>query len=133
VGALSASDVDAWLEKYRRAWEEADVDAAAALFTDDAVYRSSAFREPHEGTAAIRDYWSRTADQLGTRVTIGSPIVEGCRVAVEFWATSTDDDGEGTLAGILFLRFGPDGRCEALREAWNTEDGITPPHDGWGT
>jgi ketosteroid isomerase-like protein len=134
VSSLSAGEVNGWLEGYRRAWEEADQEAAAALFTEDAVYRSSPFRKPHVGTAGIRDYWSGTARQTGTRVLIGTPIVEGNRVAVEWWANFTDaEDGEGTLPGILFLRFAPDGRCEELREAWNWESGIRPPHDAWGT
>jgi hypothetical protein len=133
VGSLSAGEVNGWLEGYRRAWEKADVEAAAALFTEDAVYRSSPFREPHVGTAGIREYWSRTSNQSGTRVLIGTPIIEGNRVAVEWWATFTDEDGEGTLPGILFLRFAPDGRCEELREAWNWELGSRPPHDTWGT
>jgi ketosteroid isomerase-like protein len=134
VGSLSAGEVNEWLEGYRRAWEEADLEAAAALFTEDAVYRSSPFREPHVGTAGIREYWPGTTRQSGTRVAIGRPIVEGNRVAVEWWATFDDaEDGEGTLPGILFLRFAPDGRCEELREAWNWEPGIRAPHETWGS
>lgn len=133
MGSLSAGEVNGWLEGYRRAWEKADVDAAAALFTEDAVYRSSPFREPHVGTAGIREYWSGTSKQSNRRVLMGRPIIEGDRVAVEWWATFTDEDGEGTLPGILFLRFGPDGRCEELREAWNWESGTRPPHEGWGS
>jgi uncharacterized protein (TIGR02246 family) len=133
-GGLDAGDVNGWLESYRRAWEEGDADAAAALFTDDAVYRSSPFREPHVGRAGIREYWANaTASQSGTRVLIGTPIVAGNRVAVEWWATFEDaGEGAGTLPGILFLRFAPDGRCEELRETWNWEAGIRPPYDGWG-
>jgi hypothetical protein len=90
-----------WLHQYGLAWEEGDADAAAALFTEDAVYRSSPFREPHIGRAAIREYWARaTADQTGTKVRFGTPIVEGDRVAVEWWATFDD----GTLPGTLYLR-----------------------------
>jgi hypothetical protein len=47
--------VDEWLERYRTAWEQADPDAAAALFTEDAVHRSSPFREPHLGQDGVRD------------------------------------------------------------------------------
>jgi ketosteroid isomerase-like protein len=134
VGSLTVSDVAEWLEGYRRAWEEGDADAAAALFTDDAVYRSSPFREPHVGTDGIRDYWiGATSRQSNCRVLIGRPIVEGNRVAVEWWTTYADAEaGERTLPGILFLRFAPDGRCEELRETWHREDGTHPPHPGWG-
>jgi hypothetical protein len=33
----AALDADGWLEHYRRAWEDADAAAAAALFADHAV------------------------------------------------------------------------------------------------
>src|SRR5262249_1093956 len=37
---------DQWIERYRRAWETADADEVVDLFTPDASYRSSVFREP---------------------------------------------------------------------------------------
>jgi hypothetical protein len=78
---------------------------------------------------------SRTSGtQTGTSVQIGRPVVEGDRLAVEWWATYTDaEEGEGTLPGILMLRFAPDGRCAELRETWIWEAGIRDPHPGWGT
>jgi uncharacterized protein (TIGR02246 family) len=128
------ADVQAWLAGYRRAWEQGDPEAAAALFTEDAVYHSSPFREAHVGHDGIRAYWANaTGSQSGTRVQFGGPVVEGDRVAVEWWATFTDaDDGEVTLPGILMLRFAPDGRCAALREAWNLQAGAHEPPPGWG-
>jgi hypothetical protein len=48
-----------WVERYRRAWETADADEIVDLFTPDASYRSSVFREPYVGSAAIRQYWRR--------------------------------------------------------------------------
>ena len=126
--------VDEWLEAYRVAWERADADAAAALFTDDAIYWSSPFREPHRGHDGIREYWSiATATQTGARVQMGRPISEGNRTAAEWWATMRDDGDEITLPGILFLRFAPDGRCEELRETWMLAEGILEPHPGWGS
>jgi uncharacterized protein (TIGR02246 family) len=69
--------VDGWLERYRGAWEQGDADAAAALFTEDAVYRSSPFREPHIGQDGIRDYWAQaTGSQSDTRVKIGRPVTQ---------------------------------------------------------
>ncbi|HEX2293404.1 MAG TPA: nuclear transport factor 2 family protein [Gaiellaceae bacterium] len=127
-------EVGAWLERYRAAWEEADAGAAAALFTDDAVYWSSPFREAHRGPDGIRDYWTRaTADQRDVRVRFGRPIAEGRRVAVEWWTTMRDEATEITLPGILFLRFAPDGRCEELRETWMVAEQRLEPHPGWGT
>ena len=53
--------VEEWAQRYGRAWEDADEDAVAALFTEDAVYRSAPFREPYRGEAEIRAYWRRGA------------------------------------------------------------------------
>lgn len=126
-------EVDEWLERYRRAWESADPDAAAALFTEDAVYRSSPFREPHVGQEGVGEYWARaTGSQSDVTVKIGLPITEGNRTAVEWWTTMRDETTEITLPGILFLRFAPDGRCEELREAWMVAEERLDPHPGWG-
>jgi hypothetical protein len=48
---------DQWIERYRRAWETADADEEVVdLFTPDASYRSSIFREPFLGSDAVRQY-----------------------------------------------------------------------------
>jgi hypothetical protein len=123
-----------WIERYGRAWETADEDAVAALFTADAVYRSQIFREPHVGTEQIRAYWRQGAGaQHDVVVRFGQPIAEGRRVAVEWWTTMVDpDEGEITLPGCLLLRFADDGRCEELREYWHVEAGLCTPPEGWG-
>jgi len=52
---------EVWAERYRRAWETGDADEVVDLFTPDASYRSSVFREPYVGSDAIRRYWRRGA------------------------------------------------------------------------
>jgi len=125
--------VEEWAEAYRRAWEERDAEAAAALFTEDSEYRTQPFLEPHRGQDGVRAYWERvTATQADVSVRMGRPFADGERVTVEFWTTMVNDGAEITLAGSLLLRFAPDGRCERLREYWLVEPGRHPPHDGWG-
>lgn len=122
-----------WLEAYRRAWESRDVEAAVALFTEDAVYRSSPFREPSIGSDGIRAYWqAATEDQAETRVLLGKPLVAGDRVAVEWWTTMREDGRDVTLPGVLLLRFAPDGRCAELREYWHVEPGTREPPERCG-
>jgi hypothetical protein len=126
-------EIREWLERYRRAWEERDPDAATALFTEDAVYRSHPFRHPHLRTGGIRAYWAAAVgDQSDVQVRFGEPIRAGDRAAVEWWTTFRDKRGEGTLAGVLVLRFAGDGRCSELREAWHYEPRKHEPPDGWG-
>jgi hypothetical protein len=38
--AMDRERLDAWLDGYRLAWEQADTPAAVDLFTEDAGYRS---------------------------------------------------------------------------------------------
>lgn len=122
-----------WIGSYGEAWETADEDLIASLFTEDAGYRSSPFREPYRGREEIRAYWRRAAgSQRETRVRMGSPFGEGNRVAVEWWTTMVDDGGEVTLPGCLLLWFAADGRCADLREYWNLERGRRAPFAGWG-
>jgi len=123
-----------WIERYRRAWETGDADEVVAIFTTNASYRSSVFREPFLGSQAIRSYWQRGAGaQRNVTVRMGWPIAAAGRVAVEWWTTMTDpDEGEVTLPGCLLLRFAADGRCSDLWEYWQVQPGWREPPEGWG-
>jgi uncharacterized protein (TIGR02246 family) len=122
-----------WIDAYRRAWRERDPEAVATIFTEDAVYRSSPFREPHVGSKGIRAYWQQaTATQDEIELRFGEPVVSGNRAAVEWWAVMRDEGEDITLPGILILRFAADGRCEELRECWHVEAGRIEPPAGWG-
>jgi hypothetical protein len=123
-----------WAEDYRRAWETVDAGAAAALFTEDATYRSDIYQEPHRGRAGVAEYWSGvTATQSEVTVVMGAPLVVGDRADVEFWSTMNVDDEPVTLAGCLLLEFDDAGRCRALREYWHFTPGTHQPPSGWGT
>jgi hypothetical protein len=122
-----------WIADYGQAWVERDADRIVALFTEDAVYRSSPFREPHVGSAGIREYWTRaTSTQENLALRFGEPVVEGRKAVVEWWAIMRDEGAWITLPGSLLLRFAEDGRCEELREYWHVEDGRHEPPPGWG-
>jgi hypothetical protein len=126
-------DLDIWLDSYARAWETADEDLVASLFTADASYRSSPFREPFRGHDEIRAYWRQGAgNQRETQVRMGRPFVDGSRVAVEWWTTMIEGGQEVTLPGCLLLRLDADGRCSDLRENWQIERGRHGPFAGWG-
>jgi hypothetical protein len=130
---MAAMELREWLEAYARAWCDRNPDSVVALFTEDASYRSSPFREPSLGHAGIRAYGARaTGSQEEVDVRMGEPLVDGHFVAVEWWATMRSEGEEATLPGCLLLRFDPDGRCSDLREYWNVTEGRVPPHDGWG-
>ena len=127
-------DVVEWADRYARAWEDADDEAAGALFTDDATYRSDPFREAYRGREAIRGYWREvTARQKDVQIVIGRTMVDGDRALVEWWTQMDSEGTPVTLPGALLLDLAEDGRCRALRECWNVEAGsrVSPPDD-WG-
>jgi ketosteroid isomerase-like protein len=127
-------DAREWLEAYRRAWEQKDADAAAALFAEDATYRVNIFQEPFDGRDGVRRYWQDvTRTQSDVNVVIGEPFGEGDRVAAEFWTRMKVDGAQTTLAGCLLLLFGDDGLCRSLREYWFFEPGLLEPPPEWGT
>jgi ketosteroid isomerase-like protein len=126
-------DYSDWLARYRRAWIERDADAASALFTEDATYREQPFQLAFSGRAAIRDYWSRvTASQTSVELRYGRSIVDGRRLAVEWWANLQTTDGPLTLAGEFMLRFADSGECRELREYWVLTHARVEPPPGWG-
>lgn len=126
-------DVRSWLESYRVAWERKDADAAAALFSARSTYRANIFEEPFEGREGVATYWRDvTASQADVQVRIGEPLVDGDRVAAEFWTTMLVAGDEVTLPGCLLLRFDDDGLCAALREYWHFQPGRFEPPAGWG-
>lgn len=126
-------EVREWAEAYRVAWEKADSDAVAALFTEDSSYRSNIYEEPNRGRSGVADYWTAvTAGQSNVTVRMGEPVIDGQRVNVEFWTTMEAEEAPITLAGCLLLDFADDGLCRDLREYWNVVEGTHQPPSGWG-
>jgi len=116
--------------------------AVAELFADDGIHRSSPTKPAHVGRDAIAASWRRaTATQEELELQCGTPIIDGERVAVEWWAVMRDPERSSepssdavTLPGCLLLRFGADGRCTELCEYSNTWFGASLfPPPGWGT
>ena len=123
-----------WLEAYREAWQRRDPDRAAALFTDDATYQEEPCGEVATGLEGIRAYWARvTSIQRDVEVRLGVPLVQGRRVAVEWWTTMENAGARITLAGEFMLTFDESGRCRRLREYWHALDGTHLPPDDWGS
>jgi steroid delta-isomerase-like uncharacterized protein len=136
VRAAAEADLDVatWVDAYARAWREGDAEAAAALFTETATYRSTPFRLPHVGRDAIMRYWlEEPARHQDVELRFGTPVVEGRRVAVEWWASVVQDGETVTGPGCLLLRFDRNGRCDELREYWHELPGRHEPPPGWGT
>ena len=122
-----------WADTWRRAWPAKDVEAIAALYAEDAIYRALAFREPDRGLAGARRYLSENfAGESEIECWFGEPVVGASRAAVEWWATWIENGQRLTLAGTTLLRFRDDGLVVDHRDYWNESDRREPPYEGWG-
>ena len=95
--------VHQWVDAYAQAWRDRDADAAAALFTEDSLYRAHPLQDPHRGQEGVHGYWSDvTATQDRVDVRMGRPVEssDGRRAGVEFWVRMLNSGAEVTLIGI---------------------------------
>lgn len=125
--------VNRWIRNYAKAWLKKDAKAIASLFAEDATYYSHPFRLVHQGRKSVLDYTLGALD-VGQvyEVRFGKPIVEGSRVAVEYWTTMKEKLNDVTLAGCIMLRFAKNGLCRELHDYWVLQTGKIQAPLNWG-
>ena len=126
----TATAVRRWIETWASAWPAKDADAIAALYADDAAFRSQPFRDLQSPRAYV-DWAFSEQDEAGCW--FGEPVVEGHRAAIEYWGIVRFEGRDETIAGIAFVTFGPDGLVAAQRDCWNSRGGRVEPPPDWGT
>jgi uncharacterized protein (TIGR02246 family) len=117
-----------WAATWTAAWQAHDAEAVVALYADDGVHRSTPFRHPHRGRQGVRDYVTQAFadEQRIYDVRFGTPVVQGDRACVEYWAWFLDQRGRAmTLAGCAMARFDADGLITEARDYWHLQGG--PP------
>ena len=122
-----------WAETWQRAWEALDADAVVALYAPDAVVTTQPFRESERGIDAIRGYIAGAfAEETAVRAWVGTPMVDGDRASVEWWAALTEAGEDVSLAGTSTLRFDANGLVTEQRDSWNLAPSRREPPAGWG-
>ena len=123
----------AFVEAYGRTWESWDVSGFVDLFSDEVVYVAHPTQETVVGREALERYLRKEATEQGeVSVRMGEPVIEGDRVAAEFWVTATSEGQPATITGCLIARLASDGRCVSFREYWFDEEGHASAFEGWG-
>ena len=125
-----------WRDTWASAWPAKDVEAVRSLYSDDAIFRSHPFRDPHVGADRAAGYaaWAfEDEDETPAEVWFGEPIVDGDRATCEYWAVVRSGGREQTIAGISTIRFDADGRVAAQRDYWALADERRAPPPDWAT
>ena len=121
-----------WVETWRRGWPAKDVDSIAALYSPEAVYRALAFREPDRGLGGVRRYLEQNfAAEHELECWFGEPVIQGDRVAVEWWGTWIEEGTRLAMAGATVLRFDTAGLVVDHRDYWNQSDRPERPYSRW--
>jgi ketosteroid isomerase-like protein len=115
--------VSRWLAGYETAWRSPGTDGLAALFTADAVYIQSPYRDPVSGLAAISRMWDAERDGPDEVFTISAEIVavDGPTAVVRAQVQYADPVSQ-EYRDLWVLRLGDDGRC-----SWFEEWPFSPP------
>ena len=99
-----------WADTWQRGWEALDADPIVALYAEDATFSSHPFRDISVGRAGVREYVEGAfADEADVAAWFATPIVDGDRASVRWWAALTEAGEDSTLAGTSVLRFDADG------------------------
>ncbi|HEY7846616.1 MAG TPA: nuclear transport factor 2 family protein [Candidatus Limnocylindria bacterium] len=122
-----------WADTWKRSWEAQDAETIVALYHPDTQFSTHPFRVAHRGRAGVRGYVSQAfGEEEDVRAWVGTPVVQGDRAAIEWWAALIENGVETTLAGTSVLRFDRDGLVVEQRDTWNQSNGRGEPPDGWG-
>ncbi|MDQ3491791.1 MAG: nuclear transport factor 2 family protein [Chloroflexota bacterium] len=117
--ALLHGDGQDVLERYKRAWEARDVDAVMELYAPDAEHRDDPFREPHQGSNAIRGMWNDIAsNEVNVEFDAERIWVSGRTVLASWHAAYTDaTNGDRVrMRGFATFELDAGGLIERLRE-----------------
>lgn len=117
-----------WARTWTEAWEALDPEPIVALYAPDAVFSSEPFREAYRGPAGVRSYVERVfGEEDDVRVRVSTPIVDGDRASISWWASLREDGEDVTLAGTSVLRFDAAGLVAEQWDTWNLLPGRREP------
>ena len=125
---IDNQSAQAWVRAYERLWRTAGTDQVADLFTTDATYQMSPFKEPYRGLDAIRRLWDAERDGPDEEFTMTFDLVavEDPRAVVRvevLYGPPLDEH----FRDLWILEFAPDGRCRSFEE-WPFTPEEAPPH-----
>jgi hypothetical protein len=124
-----------WLDAYGVAWQTRDPEAAAELFSEDAVYQWGPFGHRLRGRLMIREAWAEALEDQ-QNVEFGYEVLSAsARSGLVRWWCSSDHPDRGVRErdeGIFRISFDETGLCDCFEEWWNSTEepldgGASPP------
>jgi hypothetical protein len=115
-GAVTRREVEDWVGRYERAWRSAGTGALSELFTENATYLQSPYRDPVIGLDQIGAMWEREREGPDEIFEMSSEVfaVDGDRAVVSL-EVRYGDPVEREYRDIWLLRF-EQGRCAHFEE-----------------
>jgi uncharacterized protein (TIGR02246 family) len=116
---VDRSAVQAWLDRYIRAWENNDAEQIAALFAEDATYSFGPFQDDVKGRDSIVRSWLQDPDDPKSWSAEYHPVVvEGDTAIANGRSRYLHSDGSLRMEydNSFLIRFAKDGRCTEFRE-----------------
>jgi hypothetical protein len=106
-----------WVTEYERLWRTPGTEGLAEIFTPDATYRQSPFREPVVGLAAIQRMWDEARDSADEEFEMTAAVlaVEDDTAVVRVHVRYGPPRNQEWL-DLWVIRFAADGRCRAFEE-----------------
>ena len=112
---IDAERLTAWMDRYVAAWASNDTGDIAALFTEDATYRTEPYAEPWRGRDAIVRHWLDRKDEPGAYTFRWHPVAVAGDLGVVQGETTYPDR---TYSNLWLIRLDDAGTCTEFTEWW---------------
>ncbi|MDZ7742281.1 MAG: nuclear transport factor 2 family protein [Bacteroidota bacterium] len=126
MDTIDFKQFEAWLNKYKNAWEERNPAAVDELYSSDAEYNESPFSTNLKGIDQIKRYWEEGArdSQMNIEFSFEIIAVKSNRGFAK-WQAEFDRVGQKIhvkLDGILEAHFDEAGRAMLFNEWWHRKE-----------
>jgi SnoaL-like domain len=114
---MTREQVEDWIGRYERAWRTPSTDTLRELFTEDARYRQSPYRDPVVGLEAIGAMWERERVGPDEEFEMTSDVfaVDGDHAVATIEVVYRDPRRREEFRDVWLMRF-EDGRCADFEE-----------------
>ncbi len=114
---METQDVHRWVEGYIRAWASNEPGDIGGLFTDDARYFTTPYREPWRGRDAIVAGWLDNKDEPGNYTFRFEVLAVAGDLGIVRGVTRYNV-APSEYSNLWIVRLTDDGRCSEFTEWW---------------